>query len=135
MVQSKDLRVGNWVQDEHGIIQYVYRIWQEGVELSADATGIEDLDYESKELFGIPLTNEILKKCGFKEDIDGDFIIEYTRIALIVVEGLENDWLVRYRQDVGIPYMAFNINTPMNYLHQLQNLYYCLTGDELQYAC
>ena len=136
MVEIKELRFGNIVKDKNAELIIVDSI------VTAEGTGINapvswsgcSPDYFQQDIFPIELSNDVLKNCGFKEDTDGDFIIEYGRLALILVEDDQNNWFVRYREDIGIPYMAFNINTPMDYLHQLQNLYYCLTGDELQYA-
>jgi len=118
MIKSNELRIGNWVQDEHDDIQYVYRIWQNGVELSADATGSDDLDYEDKELFGIPLTVEILIKNGYK-----------------TTEGWANDLYRISRYTVMARFNRFQINGIMydvKYVHQLQNIHFMFTGEELQ---
>jgi hypothetical protein len=118
MVKSGELRVGNWVQDEHNHIQYVYRIWQNGVELSDDATGSGDLDYEDKELFGIPLSIEMLKKNGYKN-----------------TEGWADDLYSIKHYTVMARFNKFQINGiryDVKYVHQLQNIHFILTGEELQ---
>lgn len=130
MIKSNELRIGNWVQDEHDDIQYVYRIWQNGVELSADATGSDDLDYEDKELFGIPLTENVLKKCGFI-DISSSIekIFQFAADKRFCFYGSTGEICVEF--DTGIGGSGYELYTETRFLHQLQNLYFTITGDEL----
>ncbi len=112
MIKLNELRVGNWV---------MYSACQ-------STAGLK----------GIPITEEILFKCGFNQ-IDR-------------VSGAYSDWEIgeRYRfnfrlesydppannfgvQDLSKKSRAiyyFNWNT--KYVHQLQNLYFALTGKELE---
>jgi hypothetical protein len=52
-MRIEELRIGNWVQDEHGIAQYIYRLWKGGAELSKDENGSDDMDYAEDEIFGM----------------------------------------------------------------------------------
>jgi hypothetical protein len=136
MVEIKELRIGNFVKDKNGkliVVDSIVTAEGEGINAGILYNGCIP-DYYQQDIFPIELSNEFLIKLGFKQDIDEDFIIENGRLALILVEDEQQNWSVRYREDIGMPYMAFNINTPMDYLHQLQNLYYCLTGEDLQYV-
>jgi hypothetical protein len=64
----------------------------------------------------IPLTEELLLKCGFEKRVWGN--VTYYNPNL----DLDRDFRVR-----GIDW-----NVQIKYLHQLQNLFFALTGEELE---
>lgn len=70
---------------------------------------------------GIPLTEQVLLDCGFKKDgietiLDtGNITLAFNNAHLFLL--IDGQWII----------------TPTEYLHQLQNLYFALTGTELQY--
>ena len=77
------------------------------------------LTWDISDCAPIPLTPEILEKCGFVSHAInyyhlGEFYISYANIGLFEY---------RHRDT----YVIFK------HLHQLQNLYYALTGEELNY--
>jgi len=118
-MKAKELRIGNWVQDEFGIVQYVYRIWKGGAELSSDESGSDDIDCSEDEIFGIPLIEEWLLKFRFKKLGYGYDFWESSVYNIGYINGL---WYVYYKSDT-----LCNIQ----YVHQLQNLYFALTQKEL----
>lgn len=67
----------------------------------------------------IPLTEEILLKCGFDHDVD----------YMMSKKGLTICF-----EKIGDALMCFLecANIEIKYLHQLQNLYFALTGEELE---
>ena len=71
----------------------------------------------------IPLTEEILLKLGFKQNeqfkTNFKFYLKDNEIEINIYNGNNNSWL----ND------RYVIN--LKYVHQLQNLYFALTGDEL----
>ena len=78
---------------------------------------------EISKLHGIPLTPEILEKCGFRrhdnyfnhDNFDGFHILRYHDGECVIELGDQ-----------------FHIlSAPFSFLHQLQNLYFALTGKEL----
>lgn len=89
------------------------------------------------EIEPIPLTPEILEKCGFIKTVsmlgaEKDF--EYTdyRYGMMVLNTNEK-W-----GHTEVEYDPFNIDDrghicKVKYLHQLQNLHFCLCGKELIY--
>jgi hypothetical protein len=81
---------------------------------------------------GIPLTPEILEKCGFVKE--GDFY--YLRIEAQDL-GKAGIRYMETRTDGGWCYLCGidggRIGTAIWHLHQLQNLYFALTGEELNY--
>jgi hypothetical protein len=126
-MEAKNLRIGNWVQDEHGIAQYVYRLWKGGAELAEDENGVDDLDYTEDEIFGIPINEEWLLKFGFKDisnSVERRFIKDnfnwYSSSNEVVVE-LDN----------GLN--GYDLWTDCKHIHELQNLFFAITGTELYF--
>jgi hypothetical protein len=123
-MEIKELRIGNLIK-LHEII-----------------TKLEYTEFSFNPLFitPIPLTEEWLLKLGFdklREYNDGEnIIIEYGK-SIIVGDNSHNEKLViifpfnhceigNYRSED-----AYILNTTIDYVHQLQNLYFSLTGQEL----
>ena len=84
--------------------------------------------------WGIPLTEEILLKCGFKKTeeyyaADEENVDVYT-IGCFDIAFIDNEYKlwIAINED---SYYNFAW-TKIKYLHQLQNLYWCLTGQELE---
>lgn len=126
MIKTKELRIGNIVKDEHGIIQFVYQIYNDSVELSSDLLGNDDLDYSEDEIFGVEITVELLEKIGFVHDGYGFYELDKIRKSLIICPNEDN--LCLYRSDVGMSYYDVG---DADYLHELQNLYFTLFKEEL----
>lgn len=74
----------------------------------------------------IPLTEEILLKCGFEKELDNSmvknnvaiFLDKRFKTNLFLKDNQENKW--------------HSINIKIKYLHKLQNLYFALTNEELE---
>lgn len=125
-MESKDLRVGNFVTDKDGEVLEVFNILQSYVRVYID-NELEDLQIYYSDLRPIPITEEWLIKFGFNDGIIGicqfsikpktDLLIVKSRtcyIASIEIEG------------------ANILHTQLiEYVHQLQNLYSSLTGKDL----
>ena len=100
-MKPNELRIGNWVETFEGVIQI-----QNGWEID-----------EGNECQPIPLTEEWLEKFGFEySDLNGDSGL--WKIPPFQIYGKCNQFIYEYALDV-------------NYVHQLQNLYFALTGEEL----
>jgi len=106
-MEAKELRIGNWVliNDTPNIIR--------GGGIAAIEAG-----YFKMPLCPIPLTPEILVKAGFVNGKLNKFHVFGN--GNLTVEGYEADYNGLY---IG--------NIKNIYVHQLQNLYFALTGDEL----
>lgn len=123
MIQAKELRIGNYVKLNG-------RVMKPNAELmSLIITG------ETIDPMPILLTTEILEKCGFgKGTYDGD--IKY---FLKLRNGITSyEFAFFPNTDLGNGYSAAillhkndMIGGNIYYLHQIQNLYYALTGEEL----
>lgn len=70
-------------------------------------------------LDGIPLTPELLKRCGFEKGINNP---DYHDLRFFVLTKIEEGYRLRNCDYPG---------RDIKYLHQLQNLYFALTGEEL----
>lgn len=76
---------------------------------------------DGPEINPIPLTKELVLKCGFEEEFGG--IIYYNRNRGIEFN-FSNEWCMASIGEYEI--------TSVKYLHQLQNLYFALTGEDLE---
>lgn len=117
-----DLRIGNIVNDEDNQPMYIAGLWpvNNGKQYrfidSAGNTG--DV---SKICSGIPLTEELLLKMGFE-----DFDVIYSKSPdLVISKDLE--WVGIYNTHLEDD---IHYDCP-KYIHQLQNLTFILTGQEL----
>lgn len=140
-MKSNELRIGNWIADR-GLKEWQIDHWETINKVSSKAStsmfmGImmethpltEYVDY----LRPIPLTDEWLLKFGFTPD-ERKIVYDHP-----LPKEPENE-----HKDLGTKYPAFFMNNRLNrwmdchtrvcidYVHQLQNLYFTLTGEELE---
>jgi hypothetical protein len=124
MLQANELRIGNYFIDTIGAyanpntIQQVESIDNNGVNTWQDMSASGCCPFDKMK--PIPLTPEILEKCGFKKRRGGAYGIIWHKERIDIIK--DEDKLY-YRQFQRLP---------IRYLHQLQNLYYALTGEELE---
>ena len=106
MIKANELRIGNWVYSP--IIDGPFQI--------SSLTTDHDPSCNA-----IPLTPEVLVECGFGEVDDMIFVHDEKSVVLLKLdEGFHLGDLK------GQPY-----SIALKYLHQLQNLYWILVGEEL----
>ena len=115
MVKETDVRIGNWVTDSEGNFTQIDR-----EDFHAAAIYQDHFD----NLSPIPLTPDILSKCGFEMYDNSDHI--YTTYGNRGDDSdffLQIDW--RHREEGFRPLIKSNeyetIGTHITYLHQLQN--------------
>jgi hypothetical protein len=124
MIRAEELRRNcyvNW-NGEYGKVKAIYE--DEVLFYCGEECLISDLT-------PIPLTEEILLKCGFAPIITDELpqITEYTMeyrdyTYIIIFRMADIDWRCSFWiNDVPVKYFG--------YVHQLQNLYHALTGQEL----
>lgn len=106
MIQASELRIGNWVAKNGNWYQLNINNF---------------IEYVTSNPEPIPLTPEILKKAGFvysAAPITG--VIHYSKgdVKFIVRDG-------------GYSFYSWH-KTSVKFVHQLQNLYFDLTGEELE---
>jgi hypothetical protein len=128
MINVHELRLGNkimWADK----INTVGLISDDGFiqcdPLSADRT-VDEFE-------PIPLTPELLEKCGFKIDGDNVYYLDAFPEAFP-----SQRFVIEYKEDIGFmlrsryqEYCAHFTFRHLQHLHQLQNLYFDLTAKEL----
>lgn len=136
MVKANELKIGNLVQLTAKEInkyltkkpvkyQEVENIYDFGINISPGYEGTADAEFDMDGIEGIPLTPEILIKAGFKKvgryAIGGGsyHIYQKGKIEFLMIK------------DPGEYTLAF-YETIIKHVHQLQNLYFALTGTELE---
>jgi hypothetical protein len=147
-MEAKELRIGNWV---------TYDGWHpdaalKGQEMNPYPTKVKSIEIDeskndyiiegnyiergySASFTPIPLTEELLLKCGF--EWDGSWLqleLPYARWHIAFWGGVIDKMSIRqYKPPYDNPNVV-EIGFASNYteyLHQLQNLYFALTGQEL----
>jgi len=122
MINATDLRLGNWLSVGNGEIQStVEAISLDKVKLTGNA-----IFNRLEHLNGIPLTEDILLKCGA---VDGDIKLKENCTLFVCIKkgtGFHNEGkAVIYVH--GTPIYAIDCE----YLHTLQNAIFALTNQEL----
>jgi hypothetical protein len=130
-MNANELRIGNLIQKNDEICEVS--------SIHSDST-IRIFNDDKTDTFGcfalrifnpIPLTEEWLLKLGFTKDNYGCFYL--SRID----ENENNLWLKTQENNIGVALNMFHLERKETYLnnvefvHQLQNLYFALTAKEL----
>lgn len=128
MIKTTELRIGNKVDIGPGYAAEVFEIGQDKCEISYDGASNGFTWFECQKLNPIPLTPEVLAKCGFekgKAQSGGYYGYSNGRME---IDNKFQMWLYDGRIDDSSTKEYW---PAMEYLHQLQNLYFALTGEEL----
>lgn len=134
MIKANELRIGNWILDAGG--NYI----------KITAQRIADIDNKLVISKPIHLTEELLLKCGFEKITKRESYYKKGSIWGIGVDDtmicLDPDWREQPSFHCGIEYtdseiphdenIQYNFAHDIKYLHQLQNLYFALTNQELE---
>lgn len=135
---TSDLRIGNWLYESEctRYPMYVYTIGDDYVYLNFDGNEGDVFECKPEELQGIPLTEELLTKMGARKvtDIGWNVVESYSagvRIELRVILFSESEIDVKIRRST--PHLEdYFQGSSIHYLHELQNLYWDLTKQELK---
>lgn len=135
-IKPTDLMIGNWFY-MNGFPMYVDSIFRDTVYLEFEGNEGDVWEEDIISLTPIPLTEEILLKVGGKR-FDEDKIIlmlndPYTHLILMKASMY---WFTQIKQTGGFASDGVNIVSLnfIGYLHQLQNLFKALTGNDLNIA-
>jgi hypothetical protein len=118
MIPIKELRVGNIIFANTG--GEVMVVESEYFEMIEDDFG----GYEA-----IPLNEKILLNAGFKIEIEPSFEMmpKYVSKAFTLLGGITED------KNIFLVWKNDDVLTNVKNLHQLQNLYFALTSEELSF--
>src|SRR5215213_1999041 len=121
MIDPKEVRVGNWVVKITGTDINTQSFFE------YKAIALDEYYYTfAKVCFPIKITTTILGTCGFKHEF-GDWYIN--RPADGIEDGLP---FLRYNHIDSCWYLEkIKLWSQPKYVHQLQNLYCALSGEEL----
>jgi hypothetical protein len=150
-ITANEFRLGNWIRfvNSNGAeMNLQINVYLLGYMTEASPDYMQHgygIKYEVGSISGIPLTPEILEKCGFtKQPYYLDPIISCYNLSLEnvmkakdkfeMIGHVVNDPVEGYEQ--GHCSVRFSVNgiwasDELMYLHQVQNLYFALTGTEL----
>lgn len=118
-MKAEELRIGNLIQ-ANGPTMEVKSINEYSVELYLHGSEADNWEEDLENCEGIPLSPELLVKCGFEIANDGwgGYLSKKFNGGSIRIS--HNKW------HNGC------WDTEVNYVHQLQNLWYALTNTELE---
>lgn len=124
MIDVRELRIGNWINliDNNKDREYV--TW-------VDIEMLNDIHYSNYRADGIPLTEEILLKAGFSEGLQnfsGAYYKDMPEYSVMIVSIGEG-----YNVKLSLPGIngLMTVSRGIQYLHQMQNIFYALTRTEL----
>lgn len=134
-LKCTDLRIGNYVNIEGDVVKV-----KEIYEKSIHYTYGEYESYATEDFIQpIELTEEVLVKIGFKKnkyDWWEYFPDRENKISILMTDNytiIEYANLFHCPEDVTEVNYGSTLEFPRRiYIHQLQNAYYCLTGEELE---
>lgn len=131
-MKANELRIGNWVKIDDGIGRVIALSSFEhlGLEIKPEPNqtvmvGDKLFDYPESELSPIRLSEEILIKCGFRKVNHINGFSFYT---------LSNSKKNKAHIDIydhQTIYFGYHVSH-CKYLHQLQNLFFALMGEEIK---
>lgn len=122
-MESKELRIGNILREKHTGDKLVV------LELTNDRITFDYKTFTTWQAEPIPLTEEILLKCGFVKSENSLFFHKETSPVQFVIS--LNTYTIYFKYE-GLYQPMLEIPSKLKYLHQLQNLYFALTGQELE---
>ena len=121
MIKANELRVGNLVSfsNQNWIVANIYPHYVEGVIKFKGKSVLE-----CKEIKPIKLTEKWLLRCGF---------FKYNN-AYVLKEPSSNCNIFQFSICENLTYNTGELQPKIDYVHQLQNLYFALTGEELVFS-
>lgn len=121
MIQATELRIGNWVKV--GDIESTVCLIDHNKFIQLQGNAVVN---RPEQIEPIPLTPEILEKFGFEESYKSSYTHSFDfKQNTCFGAGwnlVNNHFHIRYKGEQF---------TNIKYLHQLQNLYFALTSEEL----
>lgn len=130
MIDVRELRINNYVLCKNEVCRVNMINRGDIVEVSTiDSDSVRECfveDILSDRIYPIPLTEELLLKCGFKK---------INHISGYSFFSMERNNKNGANIDIYKSYSTVGSNTSVphiQFLHQLQNIYFALTGKELE---
>jgi hypothetical protein len=126
-MKASEVRLGNLVYGVSDRIETVIGIGENSITAYAGKLIKAKMKFPEKDFRPIPLTEEWLVKFGF--DSDGFKQYEFMNWGLFVKKGMGKGYAASH----GFFVQRFEL-TEINFVHELQNLFYALSQEELKIA-
>ena len=122
MIKITELRLGNYVYAGNKI-ERVLEIYPDSITTDSYTHIFDFLPVE--------LTPDILEAAGFKyNQLTENYEVFYDCVGMLGINKYDGSFVIANdNEDMGF---TGDLKSSCKYLHQLQNLIYCLTGEELQ---
>lgn len=131
-IKASDIMLNNWFS-VNGFPMYVDSIFQDTVYLEFEGNEGDVWEQDIKDLVPIPLTEDVLLKCGFKVGKDKVAIMLNDPSTHLVLMKIGTHWYPQIEQTGE--FISDGVNTVclnfIDYVHEAQNLFKCLTKTEL----
>lgn len=132
MINISELRLFNEIDTPVGYKRVM------GITITSDnkfliMTGDKSGYYSLELCNGIPLTPEIFELFGFKKEKDGEREYAFPTYSILKLQdyiAIEEDGIYQRVTDID-GYFDQRVGVKLEFLHQLQNRYYSITGEEL----
>lgn len=120
-----ELRIGNWANYSQSFTPVDFTILKIGAISGIEnvVRCVEDNIYSIDTIYPIPLTAEILEMAGFEYDGATTLSKDNSPLYFKILNGKGSAFVQKLNQPHEVH---------CEYVHQLQNLYFALTGEELQ---
>lgn len=127
MISCHELRIGNYVLVDDNL-EVVSAITSTTVSTFDPENNQEEhaAEHSLKNIQPVPLTNDILKQCGFVYH-------DYFKFWQLITTGIRSEMNISPDYEV-IDFMRKPILKKLTSLHQLQNIYFLLKGRELKFS-
>ena len=125
MISCYELRIGNYVL-VNGNFQQVFAINRTVAFVAEEDNEQMASEHNLENVQPIPLTEDILRQCGFVYH-------DYFKFWQLITTGIRSEMNISPDYEV-IDFMRKPILKKLTSLHQLQNIYFLLKGRELQFA-
>lgn len=131
MIDKSELRIGNYVLYDDKPTSYldiVTQIFEDGVEIISNSAFGGTASRTFEQIEPVKIQYNVLIQCGFIDHAQNGWGCR--------IDVNSSDELCLYTDDNELKYQSknsgFTRGFNIKYLHQLQNLYFILTGKELQ---
>jgi len=128
MIKANELRIGNYILI-NGARQQVNSInaRNNGIQVGYLVAGVEKVENcTSAAVQPLLLNNEVLADCGFEFD-------DYYKLWQKKIDGKKADMQINLDYDIT-DFMRRPLIKAISSLHQLQNIYFALKGNELEFS-
>jgi hypothetical protein len=119
-MNASELRIGNLFLYENCI--YIAKVIRVDFIYGINRNGFAPGEFPIEVIKPIPITSEILLACGFENKIRGNYYHkEFTKLYV----NIDNSIAIHFGNKNGILKL-------IDYLHELQNIFWILTNQELE---